>query len=151
MYGVAKRGNPGDFYGECGRAFGLRSATGSLGLTSGDGSLESSPVSPGCYLSIYLSIVGGLHTYASNFCVCGAPPRFGRFALLSANLFISLLCSIISKVRCARRTPALRTRWLGSLRSGPVRFRANSVQVALRTPPRIHALLRWHDYTMQVQ
>ena len=44
------------FYGECGRAFGLRSATGSLGLTSGDGSLESSPVRPGCYLSIYLSI-----------------------------------------------------------------------------------------------
>ena len=56
MYGVAKRGTPGDFYGECGRAFGLRSATGSLGLTSGDGSLESSPVRPGCYLSIYLSI-----------------------------------------------------------------------------------------------
>ena len=55
MYGVAKRGNPGDFFGECGRAFGLRSATGSLGLTSGDGSLESSPVRPGCYLSIYLS------------------------------------------------------------------------------------------------
>ena len=55
MYGVAKRGNPGDFYGECGRAFGLRSATGSLGLTSVDGSLESSPVRPGCYLSIYLS------------------------------------------------------------------------------------------------
>ena len=56
MYGVAKRGNPGDFFGECGRAFGLRSATGSLGLTSVDGSLESSPVRPGCYLSIYLSI-----------------------------------------------------------------------------------------------
>ena len=54
MYGVAKRGNPGDFYGKCGRAFGLRSATGSLGLTSGDGSLESSPVRPGCYLSIYI-------------------------------------------------------------------------------------------------
>ena len=52
MYGVAKRGNPGDFFGECGRAFGLRSATGSLGLTSGDGSLELSPVRPGCYLSI---------------------------------------------------------------------------------------------------
>ena len=55
--GVAKRGNPGDFFGECGRAFGLRSATGSLGLTSVDGSLESSPVRPGCYLSIYLSVM----------------------------------------------------------------------------------------------
>ena len=53
---TAKRGNPGDFFGECGHAFGLRSATGSLGLSSIDDSLESSPVRPGCYLSIYLSI-----------------------------------------------------------------------------------------------
>ena len=58
MYGVAKRGTPGDFYGECGRAFGLRSATGSLGLTYfwRDGSLELSPVRPGSLLSIYLTI-----------------------------------------------------------------------------------------------
>ena len=55
---VPEDGNSADFCAEFVRACGQRSATGSVTLSCRDGSPEPSPASPGCYLSIYLSMRG---------------------------------------------------------------------------------------------